>query len=107
MDKVEQLTAKFNTLPASPVLLPRLARLLENLNKTDVYEIVDVVMYDSALTAKLVQIANSAYFGNHIQIANVGEAMDAIRAKWKFVQMLCDLWHEALLYLKSLLPEPL
>jgi putative nucleotidyltransferase with HDIG domain len=78
MDKVEQLAAKFDTLPASPALLPRLARLLEDINTTDIYEIVDVVMYDSALTAKLLQIANSAYFGNHVKISNVGEAINLL-----------------------------
>ena len=78
MDKVEQLAAKFDTLPASPAVLPRLARLLDDINNTDIYEIVDVVMYDSALTAKLLQIANSAYFGNVVKIANVGDAINLL-----------------------------
>jgi len=75
MDKIESLLKKANQLPVSPSLLPRLAQLLDNINYTDVHEMVDVIMFDSALTARLLQIANSAYFGNNVRVTNVGDAI--------------------------------
>lgn len=78
MDKIAKLLEKVETLPASPALLPRLAELLTEINTTDIHEIVDVVAFDSSLTAKLLQISNSAYFGNSLPIANVGEAISQL-----------------------------
>jgi putative nucleotidyltransferase with HDIG domain len=78
MDTISRLIEKIDTLPASPALLPRLARALNDINNTDVHEIVDVIMFDSALTAKLLQISNSAYFGNRAPITSVGDAISQI-----------------------------
>src|SRR5580658_434663 len=75
MEKIAHLLGHMDTLPASPVLLPRLAQLLDDINHTDVHEIVDIIVFDSALTAKLLQIANSAYFGMSVPITNVGDAI--------------------------------
>lgn len=75
MDKIENLLGQIDTLPASPALLPKLAQLLDDINNTDVHEIVDIIVFDSALTAKLLQIANSAYFGESVPMTNVGDAI--------------------------------
>jgi putative nucleotidyltransferase with HDIG domain len=78
MDKTENLVGKIETLPASPALLPRLAQLLNDFTSTDVGEIVDIIVFDSALTAKLLQIANSAYFGSPTPISTPGEAINRL-----------------------------
>jgi putative nucleotidyltransferase with HDIG domain len=78
MDTISKLIEKIDTLPASPVLLPRLARALNDIDNTDVHEIVDIIVFDSGLTAKLLQIANSAFFGNRAPITSVGEAISQI-----------------------------
>jgi putative nucleotidyltransferase with HDIG domain len=78
MDHVSKLLEKVDTLPASPALLPRLVQALSDVEKTDVYAIVDIIVYDSALTGKLLQMANSAYFGNSNPIADVGEAISQL-----------------------------
>jgi putative nucleotidyltransferase with HDIG domain len=78
MDQVSKLLEKVDTLPASPALLPRLVQALSDVDNTDVYAIVDIIVYDSALTAKLLQMANSAYFGNSNPIADVGEAISQL-----------------------------
>jgi putative nucleotidyltransferase with HDIG domain len=75
MDQIKKLLEKVDTLPASPALLPKLAQTLSDVRHTDVYEIVDIIVYDSALTAKLLQIANSAYFGSPMPLSDVGEAV--------------------------------
>jgi putative nucleotidyltransferase with HDIG domain len=78
MDQVSKLLEKVDTLPASPALLPRLVQALGDVDNTDVYAIVDIIVYDSALTGKLLQMANSAYFGNSNPIADVGEAISQL-----------------------------
>jgi putative nucleotidyltransferase with HDIG domain len=78
MDQVSKLLEKVDTLPASPALLPRLVQALGDIDNTDVYAIVDIIVYDSALTGKLLQMANSAYFGNSNPIADVGEAISQL-----------------------------
>ena len=78
MEKMSSLIEKIEMLPASPALLPKLARTLERLDKADVTELVDIIAFDSALTAKLLQIANSAYFGISSAITDVGEAISQI-----------------------------
>jgi putative nucleotidyltransferase with HDIG domain len=78
MAKINELLKKIEYLPSSPALLPKLARTLDNINHASVHEIVDLIMYDSALTAKLLQIANSAFFGKAKTITNIGEAVSQI-----------------------------
>ena len=78
METISQLLKKFDTLPASPALLPRLAQTLSDFKYTDIHEVVDIIVFDSALTAKLLQIANSAYFGNREPLTNVGDAISQI-----------------------------
>lgn len=78
MDKISELLEKVEILPASPALLPKLSRALGNVHNTDLDEIVDIIAFDSALTAKLLQIANSAYFGSDTPITSVGEAVSQV-----------------------------
>lgn len=78
MDHVSKLLEKVDALPASPALLPRLMQALGDVDNTDIYAIVDIIVYDSALTGKLLQLANSAYFGNSSPIADVGEAISQL-----------------------------
>jgi putative nucleotidyltransferase with HDIG domain len=78
MEKISKLLEKVDTLPASPALLPRLVQALDDVDNTDVHAIVDIIMFDSALTAKLLKIANSAYFGVSTPISDVGEAISQL-----------------------------
>lgn len=78
MDKISELLKKVEILPASPALLPKLSRALGNVHNTDLDEIVDIIAFDSALTAKLLQIANSAYFGSDTPVTSVGEAVSQV-----------------------------
>jgi putative nucleotidyltransferase with HDIG domain len=78
MDRISELLAKIEVLPPSPALLPKLAQALGNINDTNIHEIVDLIVFDSSLTAKLLQIANSAYFGSSVPINNVGEAISQL-----------------------------
>jgi putative nucleotidyltransferase with HDIG domain len=78
VDNVSELLEEVDALPASPALLPKLAQAMRDINNTNVHEVVDVIMFDSSLTAKLLQIANSAYFGNATPLTNVGDAISQV-----------------------------
>ncbi len=78
MDTITELLKKVDALPASPALLPKLAHTLRDINHTNVHEVVDIIMFDASLTAKLLQIANSAYFGNATPLTNVGDAISQV-----------------------------
>ncbi len=78
MDAISELLNRVEILPASPALLPKLAKVLDNISEANIHEIVDVILFDSALTAKLLQISNSAYFSPPQPITNVGDAISQI-----------------------------
>jgi putative nucleotidyltransferase with HDIG domain len=78
VNKISELLDKVDVLPASPALLPKLARALRDINNLNVHEVVDIIMFDSSLTAKLLQIANSAYFGSATPLTNVGDAVSQV-----------------------------
>ena len=78
MNKVSELLRNIDALPASPALLPKLANALRDINNINVHEVVDIIMFDSSLTAKLLQIANSAYFGKAEQVTDVGDAISQL-----------------------------
>ena len=78
MDKISELLKKVDALPASPALLPKLAYALRDINNTNIHEVVDIIKFDSSLTAKLLQIANSAYFGNATPLTSVGDAINQV-----------------------------
>ena len=78
MDKISDHLKKIDILPTSPAILPKLAQTLNNIKNTDVNEIVDIIVFDSALTARLLKMANSAYFGNANPITSVGEAISQV-----------------------------
>ena len=78
MNKVSELLRNIDALPASPALLPKLANALRDINNINVHEVVDIIMFDSSLTAKLLQIANSAYFGKAEPVTDVGDAISQL-----------------------------
>jgi len=78
MEKISEFLDNIEALPASPALLPKLAHAITNINNANIDEVVDIIAFDSSLTAKLLQIANSAYFGNTTPITNVGDAISQV-----------------------------
>ena len=78
MDKIGDILKKVEVLPPSPAVLPKLAHALANIGNSNVDEMVDIIAFDSALTARLLQIANSPYFGSSTSITNVGEAVSQV-----------------------------
>ena len=77
MDNIDQLLLGVEKLPPAPKLLPQLMQALSNLD-CDMGSVVDMITFDPALTARLLQMCNSAYFGLARRVASVSEAVSRL-----------------------------
>jgi putative nucleotidyltransferase with HDIG domain len=77
MEKIRKLLEKVEVLPLSPALLPRLLPKLSDVD-TNFDEVVEIIALDPALTAKLLQICNSAFFGLETPASTVSEAVSQV-----------------------------
>lgn len=72
--QLQQVVSQIKTLPSVPPLYTKLMQLLQSPNvRPD--EIGDVVSQDLAMTTKMLQLVNSAYFGLPRQISNPTQAI--------------------------------
>jgi putative nucleotidyltransferase with HDIG domain len=78
MDKlIRRHLTKVDVLPPSPTLLPKLLPKLSDVD-TNFDEVVQIIAIDPALTSKLLQICNSAYFGHESDVTSVDEAVSRV-----------------------------
>ena len=75
MKETQSLFSKIEVLPPSPSLLPKLLPALADVN-ANFDEVVDLIELDPALTAKLLQICNSAFFGAANPVTDVRQAVN-------------------------------
>lgn len=64
-------------LPSAPKVLPRLKQLLSDGNSA-VHEIVALIRFDSGILARVLQVANSAYFSKGVRCFTVEEAVSRV-----------------------------
>ena len=60
--KIEALVSKVGNLPTLPVVVTRLTSLLEN-SEVNIKEVTSTLSEDQALTAKILKLANSSFYG--------------------------------------------
>ena len=77
MDKIRKHLDKVEVLPPSPALLPKLLPKLSDVD-TNFDEVVQIIALDPALTSKLLQICNSAYFGQESEVNSVADAVNRV-----------------------------
>ena len=77
MEKIRKFLDKVEVLPLSPALLPKLLPKLSDVD-TNFDEVVEIIAFDPALTSKLLQICNSAYFGQESEVNSVAEAVSRV-----------------------------
>jgi putative nucleotidyltransferase with HDIG domain len=77
MEQVRNILEKFEVLPLSPSLLPRLLPCLSDVN-ANFDEVVGIISLEQTLTAKLLQICNSAFFGQEETVSTVAEAVNRV-----------------------------
>lgn len=71
---VQQLFERVEELPPLPAVAARVMMLADD-NKTSAMDLAQVLSTDQALTAKLIKISNSAYYGFARRVSTVREAV--------------------------------
>lgn len=77
MEKQElhrKIYARIEELPTLPAVIPRLLRLMDD-PKTSAADVTEVISHDPAMTAKLLKVANSAYYGFPAKISDLQHAV--------------------------------
>ena len=77
MDNIKAILDRAEVLPMSPSLLPKLLPFLSDVN-ANFEEVVQIISLEQTLTAKLLQICNSAFFGQDEPVATVTEAVNRV-----------------------------
>jgi putative nucleotidyltransferase with HDIG domain len=70
----KKIYSKIDSLPVLPIVIPRVLNLLENRDACTA-EIVDTISHDPSLTSKILQVANSAYYGFPQKITSLEQAV--------------------------------
>jgi putative nucleotidyltransferase with HDIG domain len=77
MENIRNILDKVDVLPLSPSLLAKLLRQLSDVN-ANFDEVVRIISLEQTLTAKLLQICNSAFFGQTEPVSTVAEAVNRV-----------------------------
>lgn len=70
----ERIVERIDSLPPMPVVMSRLAVVLSDPD-VDTMDIVEIIQYEPGLTAGILKMANSAYFGSVQSIASLRQAV--------------------------------
>lgn len=74
MPAIDDFLSRVKHLPPAPRILPELLQLLRR-SDVDSDKVVNLIRYDPALTAGVLQLANSAFFGSARPADDLGEAV--------------------------------
>ncbi|OPY85218.1 MAG: hypothetical protein A4E71_02245 [Smithella sp. PtaU1.Bin162] len=74
MKIVDRILKSINTIPAFPETGNKVAQLLRKPDYS-VNEVANVIKYDPSITANILKMANSAYFGPRHKITNINDAV--------------------------------
>jgi putative nucleotidyltransferase with HDIG domain len=75
--KLEAIVNNLKTLPPAPRVMPMLLRSLNDLD-TSTDDIVQLLLLDAGLAAKVLAVSNSAYYGGDGSTTEVGEAVTRV-----------------------------
>lgn len=74
MQELDSYINKVKNLPPAPRILPKILQVLNQPDR-DSSEIVDLITFDPSLTARLLQLCNSAFFASGNPVSDVQEAV--------------------------------
>ena len=88
---LDTIISQVKRLPPNPQIMLKLLRLLQDIN-TDPGDIVELIRIDTALTAQVLRLSNSAYYGVVTPSYNLEEAVNRIgfRETYKLVGVVCS-----------------
>lgn len=70
----EKILNSISDLPPFPVVIQRALQLIDD-PKTSAQDVVDVIQYDQSITANVLKLCNSAYFGLRRKVHSLREAL--------------------------------
>lgn len=73
-DKLRQRISGITNLPTPPVVFTQITKIINNPN-TSVKDIAAIMSEDSAMSAKVLRLSNSAFFGAKNEITNIKQAV--------------------------------
>lgn len=79
-DKIKRIMAQVKAFPGMPATAAKLIKMLEDSNSTAA-QIEEVLRYDAGLTANILKVTNSAYFGIPSKVSSVKQAI--VMLGWK------------------------
>lgn len=89
-DKIKRIMAQVKAFPGMPETAAKLIKMLEDSDSTAA-QIEEVLRYDAGLTANILKLTNSAYFGIPLKVSSVKQAI--VILGWKrllqLVMTLC------------------
>ena len=74
MNSKQKILAKVRSLPAMASTATKMSKLLEDPN-VNISEVVNTIKYDPGLTANVLKMANSAYFGFSSSVNSIRHAI--------------------------------
>ena len=74
MKPVNRILKSINTIPAFPATGNKVAQLLGKVDYS-VAEVANVIKFDPSITANILKMANSAYFGSQHKISSINDAV--------------------------------
>jgi putative nucleotidyltransferase with HDIG domain len=84
-DKIKRIMAQVKSFPGMPSTAAKLLKMLKDSESTAA-QIEDVLRYDAGLTANILKLTNSAYFGIPSKVSSVRQAI--MMLGWKRVMQL-------------------
>ncbi len=87
--KLKQIMAKVKAFPAMPATATKLLALLDD-PEVSFSQIEEIIRYDPGLTANILKLTNSAYFGIPLKVSSVRQAMTLLGWK-RLVQLVMTL----------------
>lgn len=84
-DKIKQIMAQVKSFPGMPATAAKLITMLKNSEST-ADQIEEILRYDAGLTANILKLTNSAYFGIPSKVSSVRQAI--LMLGWKRVIQL-------------------
>lgn len=71
---IDSILKSIDKIPAFPATIQKVVELLHN-EDYSVHDVVNVIRYDQAVTANILKISNSAYFGSRQRIKSIQDAV--------------------------------
>lgn len=73
LEQIEKILAKIDSVPTLPVIAAKLASVLQD-KKSSAQQVAQIIKNDQALTAKVLKLVNSAYYGFSQKISTIQHA---------------------------------